>query len=163
MSNLSRRRPNKIALGLVATLTTAVVVSLATFGELGYAASSLTHAARTAAQVVVPRMSTHATSASAPLSSAAAQYGQKVTICAVTPNGKQHTISISQDAEASYLATHPDAYTGSCGAFRPRGVTANVCIKLSKNQYAAVFVPAGRLNAYLKRNAGSHKTKTGRC
>jgi hypothetical protein len=154
----SSPRSSKAALGLAAALTTAIVVAVVGFGQLGYAATSVTHAVQTAAHVVVP-----ARSAVAPLSSAAAQYGEKVNICAVEPNGKQHTISISKKAEAAYLAEHPNAFAGSCGEFRPHGVTANVCITISSTHHVTVFVPAGRLAAYLKRNPGSYKTNTGKC
>jgi hypothetical protein len=80
----------------------------------------------------------------------------------VTPNGKQHTIQVSRNNAAKYLANHPQDYAGSCGAFRPAGAKANVCVKVGK-KFAPVFVPANKVNAYLKRNNKSHRTTTGKC
>ena len=50
------------------------------------------------------------------LNSAAAQYGDKVAICTVTPNGKQHTIVISQNAVASYLSDAPEGVSSALAA-----------------------------------------------
>jgi len=156
------RRRSGFRLGLAATVTAVMVVSLAVFGGLGYAATSVSHAVKTAVHVVAPAKH-HAAAKQAGFNSAAAQYGKKVSICTVEPNGKQHTITISQNAEASYLRTHPRAYPGSCGAFRPKGAKANVCVTKTGGGFAPVFVPASKQNAYLKRNANSHTTKTGKC
>jgi hypothetical protein len=155
-------RRGTFRLGLAATVTAVLVVSLAAFGGLGYAATSVKHAVHTAVHVVTPEK--HHAAKAAGFNSAAAQYGGKVNICVVNPNGKQHTISISENAQASYLRTHPRAYPGSCGAFRPRGAKANVCIRTDvKGKFAAVFVPAGQVQSFLKRNFQSFTTKNGKC
>jgi hypothetical protein len=161
VSTPSERR-STFRLGLAATVTVVLVISLAAFGGLGYAATSVKHAVHTAVHVVAPAK--HHAAKTAGYNSAAAQYGKKVKVCAVEPNGKQHTISISENALASYLRTHPRAFQGSCGAFRPRGAKANVCVRTDvKGKFAAVFVPAGQVQRYLKRNFQSFTTKNGKC
>jgi hypothetical protein len=97
----------------------------------------------------------------APSNSAAAQYGRKVQLCAVTLTGKQHTIELSSKAVAAFIAAHPRTHTGAC--IRPRGAKLDVCVKLTKTKYAAVYVPPRQLKAYLKRNHGSYRTTTGKC
>jgi hypothetical protein len=150
-------RSRKAGLVLAAVLATACVALVLGFGQLSYAATSVARAVQAAAHVIAPARSTVA-----PFSSAAAQYGEKVAICAVQSNGKQATILISNSAEPAYLAGHPSAFVGSCGVFRPHGVKANVCITIRRHRFA-VYVSAGQLVAYLKRNPGSHVTKTGTC
>jgi len=97
----------------------------------------------------------------APSNSAAAQYGKKVAVCAVTAAGKQHTIQLLSKGVPAYLGTHPTAHIGSC--VRPRRAKLNVCVKLTRTKYAALYVPVKQLKAYLKRNAGSFRTSTGKC
>ena len=169
MSRLAERiestphRRSSFHLGLAAAVTAVMLVSLAAFGGLGYAASSVTHAVQRAVQVVAPAHHAANAAPTAAFNAAAAQYGGKSSICTVEPNGKQHTITISNNAVASYLATHPRAYRGSCGAVRPRGAKANVCIKLKPSRYSAVFVPTRLVRGYLKKNFGSFTTKNGKC
>jgi hypothetical protein len=153
----SSPRSRKTGLSIAAALTAVVAAAILGPGQLGYAATSVTRAVQTAAHLVT------AQSAVAPLSSAAGQYGEKIPICGVGANGKQHTISIARSVEAAYLAGHPSAFVGSCGVFRPHGVKANVCITIRGRHHAAVFVTAGQLGAYLKRNPHSYTTKTGIC
>ena len=97
----------------------------------------------------------------APSNSAAAQYGKKVAVCAVTAAGKQHTIQLLSNGVPAYLGTHPKAHIGSC--VRPRRAKLNVCVKLTRTTYVALYVPVKELKAYLKRNAGSFRTSTGKC
>jgi hypothetical protein len=132
------RQRSSFRLGLAAAVSVGMLVALAALGGLGYAASSVQHAVRAAVQVVGPSAPQRADQPR--LSAAAAQYGNKVVVCVVTPNGKQHTISISQNAVASYLRTHPKAYLGSCGAFRPRGAKPNVCVRLADGTFAPIWV-----------------------
>jgi len=155
------RQRSSFRLGLAAAVSVGMLVALSALGGLGYAASSVQHAVRAAVQVVGP--STPQRADQPTLNAAAAQYGQKVTICHVTPNGKQHTVSISQSAAASFLAHHPKDYLGPCGAFRPRGAKPNVCIRLADGTFAPIWVPPGRVSTYLGRNYLSHRTATGRC
>ena len=145
-------------LGLAGAVSAAMLVALAAFGGLGYAAVSVKDAVRTVVQVAVP------VKVSKPQqSSADAQYGAKVTVCHVTPNGKQHEVSISENAVAAFLRTHPHDYLGSCGAFRPQGAKPNVCVRLGPGKFAAIWVPPGKVAAYLRRNWLSHRTRTGTC
>jgi hypothetical protein len=97
-------------LGLAAAVTAAMLVALAAVGGLSYAASTVTQVAQVATRLVQPQSQTGAAGPNA----ASQQYGKKVLVCAVQPNGKQHTISISKNAVASYLARHPKAYLGAC-------------------------------------------------
>jgi hypothetical protein len=145
-------------LGLAAAVTAAMLVAVAAFGGLGYAASSVKEAVQTAVQAAVPVKANEPQQ-----SSAEAQYGAKVTICHVTPNGKQHNITISQNAVASFLRTHPHDYLGSCGALRPQGAKPNVCVRLAPRKFVAIWVPPGKIPAYLRRNYLSHRTRTGTC
>lgn len=154
----TQQRSGAFRLGLAGAVSAAVLVAVAGFGGLGYAATSVKEAVRTAVQVAVP-----GTANQPGQSSADAQYGAKVTICHVTPNGKQHNIQISQNAVASFLRTHPKDYLGSCGAFRPQGAKANVCVRLGPGRFAPVWVPPGKIPAYLKRNYLAHRTRTGTC
>ena len=89
--------------------------------------------------------------------------GAKVTICHVTPNGKQHNITISENAVAAFLRTHPRDFLGSCGAFRPQGAKRNVCVRLGPGRFVAVWVPTRKVPAYLRRNYRSYRTSTGTC
>ena len=155
------RQRSSFRLGLAAAVSVGMLVALAALGGLGYAASSVQHAVRAAVQVVGP--STPQRADQPTLNSAAAQYGQKVTICHVTPNGKQHEVSISQNAVASFLAHHPKDYLGPCGAFRPRGAKPNVCVRLAGGSFAPIWVRPSLVPAYLRRNYLSHRTATGRC
>ena len=157
----ARRRPARPALrlGFAGAITAATLVALASMGGLSYAATAIQTAAATVTHVVTPSKSAVPSSA---VSSAQDQYGKKVSICAVGPNGKQHTITISKNAAPNYLRTHPDAFLGSCGAFRPHGAKANVCL-FKNGKFVPVFVPPGRVNSYLSRNPKSHTTKTGKC
>jgi hypothetical protein len=152
------RRARSFRVGLAGALSVAMLIALASFGGLGYAASSVQHAVKAAVQAATP-----SSNQQPQLNSAAAQYGAKVAICTVQPNGKQHTIVISQNAAASYLRTHPKAYVGSCGAFRPRGAKPNVCVRLANGSFVAIWVKPSVVNDYLKRNYRSHRSKNGRC
>jgi len=96
-----------------------------------------------------------------PSNSAAAQYGKKVAVCAVTATGRQHTIELLSKGVPAYLGAHPKAHIGSC--IRPRHAKFNVCVKLTRTRYVALYVPVRLLKAYLKRNAGSYRTSTGKC
>lgn len=109
-----RRGSGAFRLALAALVTIVLVGSLGAFGGFSYAASSVNAAAHTVARAVTPAKQ-QAPDAMVGFNSADDQYGKKVDICAVEPNGKQHTISISIHAEAAYLATHPAAHPGPCG------------------------------------------------
>jgi hypothetical protein len=106
------RRRSSFRLGLAAAASVAMLLALGVFGGIGYAASSVQHAVQAAVHVVGPTKKE--TPDQPVLNSAAAQYGNKVLVCVVTPNGKQHTISISKNAVASYLAHHPNSSLGPC-------------------------------------------------
>jgi hypothetical protein len=156
--NQYRRPVRGVRLGVAGALTAAMLVTLASLGGLGYAASTVSRAAHVATHLVTPQSHTGTAGANA----AAAQYGKKVAVCTVQPNGKQHTIVISKNAVASYLATHPKAYLGVCNAGR-HGAKPNVCVKMSKRRFAPVWVPPKKVKGYLKRNHGSHRSKNGKC
>src|SRR4051812_16118295 len=77
-SDRAKRTPH-LRVVFAGGLTAALLVALASFGGLGYAASSSWHAVHAAAKVVHPAKKHKATAAKR--SSAADQYGRKVTIC----------------------------------------------------------------------------------
>jgi hypothetical protein len=110
------RRRSSFRLGLAASVTAAMVVSLSAFGGLGYASSSVQHAVNTVVHVVAPA---HHAAPRAAFNSAAAQYGGKALVCHVEPNGKQKTQSIAASEVASFLANHPGSYAGACHAQKP--------------------------------------------
>jgi hypothetical protein len=156
--NQYRRPARAVRLGLAGALTAAMLITLASLGGLGYAASTVSQVAHVATRLVKPQSHT----GTAGLNAAAAQYGKKVSVCTVQPNGKQHTIVISKNAVASYLATHPKAYLGVCNAGR-HGAKPNVCVKMSAHKFVPVWVPPKKVKGYLKRNHGSHRSKNGKC
>jgi hypothetical protein len=99
-----RRRPTRspLRLGLAVALSTTILVVLAGFGTLGYAASGVKHAAKSAVHVVAPA---HKAVPSKAPSSAKAQY--KVTLCF-----HNHTISVAAPAVNALLAA--GATMGPC-------------------------------------------------
>jgi len=97
----------------------------------------------------------------APANSASAQYGKKVVVCTVTALGRQRAIELPSKGVPAYLGAHPRAFAGSCT--HPRKVKPNVCIRLTRTKHVAVWVPERLLKPYLKRNAGSYRTLTGKC
>jgi hypothetical protein len=97
----------------------------------------------------------------APTNSASGQYGKKVAVCSVTVLGKQRTILVLSKGVPAYLGTHPKAYSGACS--KPRRAKPNICIRLTPRKLVPVWVPTHFEKAYLKRNIGSFKTKTGKC
>lgn len=97
-------------------LTAAMLVALAAVGGLGYAASSVSEAVHAVTKVVAPAKAGKPTASA---SSAAAQYGAKVTLC-----HKGHKITVAQSAVPAHLRqgdTRP--VNGKCpaGKFRPAG------------------------------------------
>jgi hypothetical protein len=107
-----RRRSGRLALrlGFAGGLTAALLIALATVGGLGYAATGVKTAATAVSRVVTAQKKPNVVK----LSAAADQYGDKVDVCFVQPNAKQHTITIPADNEASFLAQHPGSYPGMC-------------------------------------------------
>jgi hypothetical protein len=116
-----RRRPARspLRLGLAVAVSTAMLVALASFGALGYAASGVTHAVKSAAQVVSPSSKEGPSSA---ISSARAQY--LVDLCF-----HNHTIRVDSHAVNALIAA--GAKPGACsgGAFRPATARARMCFK----------------------------------
>jgi hypothetical protein len=117
----NRRRParSQLRLGLAVAVSTAMLVALASFGALGYAASGVTHAVKSAAQVVSPSSQKGPSSA---ISSARAQY--LVDLCF-----HGHTIRVDSHAVNALIAA--GAKPGACsgGAFRPATARARMCFK----------------------------------
>jgi hypothetical protein len=155
------RRRSSFRLGLAAAVSVAMLLALGAFGGLGYAASSVRHAVQAAVHVVGPTKKE--TPDQPVLNSAAQQYGPKVLVCAMTPDGRQVTASISQSVAAAYLQTHPKAYLGSCGAFRPRGAKPNVCVRLANGKFVPAWIRPSAVPAYLRRNFRSHRVVKGHC
>ena len=123
VSRVSRERRStapRMRLGFAGALTAMILVSLAAFGGLGYAATAVESVAHVATKVVTPSKP-HAVKQ---LSSAAAQYPKKITICHFDGQGRGKTIEISDSAFPAHRA-HGD-HLGACktGEFRPRTVTA---------------------------------------
>ncbi len=121
-----RRPARSLRLGLAAALTAAVLVALAGFGGLGYAASGVTQAVRSVVHVVAPVQ--HAKPSSA-LSSATVQYKEQVCF-----HGK--TLSVDSHAVPALLAA--GATSGACtgGAFTPATKLVRLCFKGHNTQVA---------------------------
>jgi hypothetical protein len=153
-----RQSRGAFRLGLAAAVSAALLVAVAAFGGLGYAATSVKEVVRTAVQAAVP-----GTADQPQQSSAEAQYGPTVTACHITVTGQQRTVQISQATAAAFLRSHPHDFLGSCGAFRPAGAKPNVCVRLGPGKFVAIWVPPGKVTAYIRRNYLSHRTRTGTC
>ena len=120
-----RSTTQRLRLGFAGALTAMVLVSLAAFGGLSYAASAVESVAHVVTKVVTPSKP-HATQ---PLSSAAAQYPKKIKICHFDGKGRGHTITISENAFPAHQA-HGD-HKGECkpGEFRPNSKAAKAAAK----------------------------------
>ena len=113
--------PPRLRLGFASALTMGILISLAAFGGLGYAASAAESVAHVATRLVTP---SQPRATRQPLSSAGAQYSKKITICHFDGKGRGHTITIDQSAWPAHRA-HGD-HLGACraGEFKP-GSAAN--------------------------------------
>ncbi len=116
------RRPARLRLGLAAALTVGMLVALASFGGLSYAATGVSHAVKAATHVVAPAHQAKVAVPSAPLSSAQAQY--LVAMCFL-----RHTIYV--DSRAAKVLRALGATLGPCkgGRRTPPTTTKVVCIK----------------------------------
>jgi hypothetical protein len=129
MSGDRYRRPARsLRVGLVGALTVAMLVSLAAFGGLGYAATGVSHAVTAATHVVAPAHKSAPAKKAAParpaqpLTSAQVQY--LVTMCF-----HGHTIRV--DSHAVRILERLGATIGACGGERtpPVAKTVVICIK----------------------------------
>jgi hypothetical protein len=136
--------------GLAAALTAAMVVAVGAFGGIGYAASSVTHAAHAVA--VAFTFSPHTVGS---VSAAADQYG-KVTMC-----HRGHEITISQNAVPAHAA-QGDTF-GPCPVYAPpvHGTAGNDTLDLSKSRKNSVIVDRRGDNT-IKTGNGDNKVTTGR-
>jgi hypothetical protein len=107
-----QRRATRPALRLAVAggLTAVLLIALAAVGGLGAAAAGVKAAATAVSGVATAQKKPHVIK----LSAAGDQYGEKVDVCFVQPNGKQRTITIPADTEASFLVQHPGSYPGMC-------------------------------------------------
>ena len=108
----TRRRSSgaRLRLGFAGALTAMLILSLAAFGGLSYAANAVESVAHVATKIVTPSKP-HVVKQ---LSSAAAQYPKKITICHFDGKGRGHTITIDQSAWPAHAA-HGD-HKGACSA-----------------------------------------------
>jgi hypothetical protein len=118
-SHSARPAARSFRLGLAAAVTVAMVVALAAFGGLGYAATGVTHTLRAAVHAVAPA---HKAKPSSPANAARAQYF--VTMCL-----KGQTIQV--DSHAQDGITTAGGKTGACsgGAFTPAAGFKWMCFK----------------------------------
>jgi hypothetical protein len=139
LEGIRTRRERSYRLGLAGALSVAMLVILGTFGGLGYAKSSVRHAVKATVHVVSHEPGArhdqgdqgrgeneqgddqneqgddeNEQGEDEDEDSSEGEYGRKQAICAVQPNGKMHTIVISENAVPHYLRTHPRAFLGSC-------------------------------------------------
>ena len=99
VSSKRHRRPTRMRVVFVTAVTTALALSLSTFGGLSYAASAVKQAA---VAVVAPVTHNDAATGQGKVkhnSSAQAQYGDKVTVC-----HDGNTLTISVNALPAHLA-----------------------------------------------------------
>src|SRR4051794_13714815 len=141
------RRGARARIGLPGALTAALLVVASVFGGIGYAASSVSHAAHSVAAVFT--FSPHKVGS---VSAAADQYG-KVTLC---HNG--HEITVSKDAVPSHLAQGDTP--GPCPVFAPpvHGTAANDRLDLSKSRVNSVIVDTQGNNTIKTNNRSNHVT-----
>lgn len=113
------RRYGSLRLGLAGGLTAAMLVALASFGGLGYAAAGAASAAEKIQRVASP-----AGPATVERSSAQDQYSRKVTICHRTGSKKNptQTITVSENAVPAHLR-HGDTI-GPCSGVAGQQFTA---------------------------------------
>lgn len=129
-----RRPARSLRLGLAGALTVAMLVSLAAFGGLGYAATGVAHAVTAATHVVTPAKKAATAkkaapakraapaNAAAPLTSSQVQY--LVTMCFL-----RHTIQV--DSRAVRILQALGAKIGACGGGKtpPLAQTVVICVK----------------------------------
>jgi Ca2+-binding RTX toxin-like protein len=136
--------------GLAGVLTAGLLVAASVFGGIGYAASSVSHAAHAVAAVFT--FSPHKVGT---VSAAADQYG-KVTLC---HNG--HEITVSPDAVPAHLAQGDTP--GPCPVFAPpiHGTAANDTLDLSRSRANSVIVDTQGSNT-IKTGNGNNRVTTGK-
>jgi hypothetical protein len=117
-----RPQARSLRLGMAGALTVAMVISVASFGGIGYAATGVTHAVKAASHVVAPARKAAPAKKAQPLSSARVQY--YVSMCY-----KKHTIQV--DSHATGTLSGLGATQGACGGAQtpPLTNTVFVCIK----------------------------------
>jgi hypothetical protein len=123
LSDKSYRPPARsLRLGLAGALTMAMLISVAAFGGIGYAATGVTHAVKAATHVVAPARKAAPAKKAQPLSSARVQY--YVSLCF-----SKRTIQV--DSHAVGVLTGLGATVGACGGAQTPPLTNTVmaCIK----------------------------------
>jgi hypothetical protein len=133
-----RRPARALRVGVAGALTAGMLVALAGFGGLSYAATGVSHAVTSAVHVVAPTKKAAPVGA---LSSAKAQY--KVQMCL-----HGHTLSV--DSHAVGGLTNAGATPGAClgGAFTPATKLVRACFK-SQNIQVTSAARAALLKAKL--------------
>ncbi len=129
-----RHRAHSLRLGLAIALSISMLVVLAGFGALGYAASGVTHAAKSAVHVVAPAREAGPDNS---LNSATAQY--LVQVCF-----HGHTLRVDSHAVRALRAA--GATPGACrgGAFTPATKQVMMCFRGHNVRVAAKDVTALR-------------------
>lgn len=142
-----RRPARSFRLGLAAALTVGMLVALASFGGLSYAATGVSHAVKAATHLVAPAQTAAPTVKSAPLSSAQAQY--LVAMCF-------HRQTIYVDSHAARVLIALGAKLGPCAGGRrtPPARTTVICVKGTNVRVSLV-----NARALIK----SHKASKGFC
>jgi len=127
-----RRPARSLRLGLAGVLTAGMLVALAGFGGLSYAASGVTHAVTSAVHVVAP---VHHATPSSKLSSAMVQY--QVQMCY-----HGHTISVDSHAVGALQANGATIAACRGGAFKPATKLVRMCFKGHNTKVAKKDVAA---------------------
>lgn len=142
------RRAGRARFGLAGVLTAALLVVVGVFGGIGYAASSVSHAAHAVA--VVFKFSPHNVGT---VSAAADQYG-KVTLC---HNG--HEITVAKEAVPAHLAQGDTV--GPCPVFAPPTIAAaGSTLDLSKSRANNVIL-ANKGDNTIRTNNKDNRVTTG--
>jgi len=129
VDRVSRERRStapRMRLGFAGALTAMIVLSMAAFGGLGYAATAVHSVAHVATKIVAPAKHK---SAVKPLSAASAQYGAPTKICHFDGKGRGHDLTVDASAVPAHLA-HGD-HRGNCraGEFKPGSAAAKAAAK----------------------------------
>lgn len=147
-----RSRAGFRRLGLALALTAALVVALAAVGGLGQAASTVTHAIKTATRIVAPVR--QARPAQQDVSAAADQY-RRVTIC-----HRGSEITVDENAVPAHVA-HGDTI-GACPTFTAPQVVTQSNVTLNTGPQNNLIILRGAGNNVVNSGAGNDNIRGGR-
>jgi hypothetical protein len=139
-----RRPARTLSIAFAGGLTSLLLVALAAFGGIGYAASAAKGVAETAHKVVAPKAQTASSQ-----SAAADQYVGKVTICHRTGSVKHPFVTITISASALQAHLDHGDHLGPCTASEVLGAQATRNLAASGTGDPLPFTGLGLLGVVL--------------